>query len=143
NMPIELDDGRSDCAYGEGQDEPTILDQTNQGAFQHENRDTHFMRKILVSTGPCIRLSLPALKLFERVHLVLYRSSEWTEKSLITMILARISKRIFPKFIVSRSANIFANGAVLLEFEAALRTQFHIDNILEFNGPPGKEEYEE
>ena len=102
------------------------------------NRDVHFVRKILAGTGHCIRLSLAPLKLFERVHLVFYRSTEWTEKSLTTIILARISRRNFPEYIVSRSANIFSTRTALLEFEAALRTQFRVDNILEFSGTPTK-----
>ncbi|KAL1639932.1 hypothetical protein SLS58_007358 [Diplodia intermedia] len=101
------------------------------------NRDTHWVRKIMAETGACIRLSLPALKLFERVHLVFYRSTEWTEKSLTTIILAKIARRNYPDYVVSRSANIFASRALLLEFEASLRTQFQVDNILEFNGTPG------
>ena len=103
------------------------------------NRDSHFVRKILAETGPCIRLSAPALKLFERVHLVFYRSTEWTEKSLTTIILARISRRNFPDYIVSRSTNIFASRSDLLEFEASIRTQFRIDFILEFNGTVRKD----
>ena len=104
------------------------------------NRDAYFVDKIMGETGPCIRLSLPTLRLFERVHLVFYRSTEWTEKSLTTIILARIARRNFPQYIVSRSANIFANRSLLLEFEASIRTQFKIDNILEFNGPPSKQD---
>ncbi|KAF2186879.1 hypothetical protein K469DRAFT_571041 [Zopfia rhizophila CBS 207.26] len=100
------------------------------------NRDAHFTRRIMSETGPCIRLSLAPLKLFERVHLVFYRSTEWTEKSLTTIILAKIARRNFPEFIVSRSANIFSCRSSLLEFEASIRTQFRIDNILEFNGKP-------
>ncbi|KAF2224324.1 hypothetical protein BDZ85DRAFT_216233 [Elsinoe ampelina] len=99
-----------------------------------ENRDAHFVGKIMAETGPCIRLSLPVLKLFERVHLVFYRSTEWTEKSLTTIILARISRWNFPSYLVSRSANIFPSRPILLEFEASIRTQFRVDNILEFNG---------
>ncbi|KAI9710130.1 MAG: hypothetical protein M1820_002932 [Bogoriella megaspora] len=104
-----------------------------------ENRDSHFLRKIMAETGPCIRLSSAPLKLFERVHLVFYRSTEWTEKSLTTIILARIARRNFPEYIVSRSANIFASRALLLEFEASIRTQFRVDSILEFNGTPNKQ----
>lgn len=104
----------------------------------NSNRDSHYLRKILCSTGTCIRLSTAAFKLFERVHLVFYRSTEWTEKSLTTIILARISRRNFPTYIVSRSANIFPSRCSLLEFEASIRTQFRIDNILEFNGTPKK-----
>jgi Fanconi-associated nuclease 1 len=104
-----------------------------------ENRDSHFVDKIMAETGPCIRLSLPTLKLFERVHLVFYRSTEWTEKSLTTIILARIARRNFPDYIVSRSANIFPSRSLLLEFEAAVRTQYKVDNILEFSGNPSKD----
>ncbi|KAH7076629.1 hypothetical protein BKA63DRAFT_286429 [Paraphoma chrysanthemicola] len=107
------------------------------------NRDAHFTRKIMSETGPCIRLSLPTLKLFERVHLVFYRSTEWTEKSLTTIILAKIARWNFPEYIVSRSANIFASRSLLLEYEASVRTQFRIDNILEFNGRPTEKDYDE
>ena len=103
------------------------------------NRDSHFIRKIFAVTGPCIRLSSAALKLFERVHLVFYRSTEWTEKSLTTIILARISRRNFPEYIVSRSNNIFTSRSALLEFEASIRTQFAVDTILEFNGTVTKD----
>lgn len=103
------------------------------------NRDSHFMNSVFAATGPCIRLSSPALKLFERVHLVFYRSTEWTEKSLTTIILARISRRNFPPYLVSRSTNIFTNRSDLLEFEASVRTQFKIDYILEFNGTVRKD----
>jgi len=100
------------------------------------NRDAHFTKKILDRTGRCIRLALTPLKLFERVHLVFYRSTEWTEKSLTTLILAKISRRNFPQYIVSRSTTIFESRALLLEFEASLRTQFKMDNFLESNGTP-------
>jgi fanconi-associated nuclease 1 len=106
------------------------------------NRDAHFTKKILDRTGRCIRLSLTPLKLFERVHLVFYRSTEWTEKSLTTLILAKISRRNFPEYIVSRSTTIFESRALLLEFEASLRTQFKVDNILEFNGTPNRKSFE-
>ncbi|KAK8233186.1 hypothetical protein IWZ00DRAFT_494113 [Phyllosticta capitalensis] len=101
------------------------------GLGSTDNRDAHWVKTIMAETGPCVRLSSAALKLFERVHLVFYRSTEWTEKSLKTIILARIARRNFPDYVVSRSANIFPSRAMLLEFEAALRTQFHVDGILE------------
>ncbi|KAJ5100253.1 hypothetical protein N7456_006305 [Penicillium angulare] len=103
---------------------------------QPENREGHFLQKILDYTGDCIRLSSGPRALFERVHLVFYRSTEWTEKSLTTIILAKISRRNFPEYIVCRSNSIFPSRSALLEFEAAIRTQYDIDNILEFNGPP-------
>ncbi|KAI0177008.1 VRR-NUC domain-containing protein [Pestalotiopsis sp. NC0098] len=101
------------------------------------NRNRHFLEKIMAITGSSIRLSLPVFKLFERVHLVFYRSTEWTEKSLTAIILAKISRRNFPLYIVCRSSNIFSSRDHLLEFETATRSEFDVDNILEFNGPVG------
>lgn len=121
----------------EHDDDVTPLKTSRQLSTSSDNsRDAHFLRRIMETTGPCIRLSLPALKIFERVHLVFYRSTEWTEKSLTTIILAKIARRNFPEYIVSRSASVFPSRSLLLEFEASLRTQFKVDNILEFHGIP-------
>ncbi|KAL4927239.1 fanconi-associated nuclease 1 [Aspergillus undulatus] len=107
------------------------------------NREEQFVKKILDYTGDCIRLASGPYALFERVHLVFYRSTEWTEKSLTTIILAKISRKNFPEYVVCRSSSIFPSREILLEFESALRTQFRIDNVLEFNGAPTRERLEE
>lgn len=109
---------------------------------EDSNRERHFLNKILEALGPCIRLSPATFKLFERVHLVFYRSTEWTEKSLTTIILAKIARRNFPEYIVCRTSTIFASRAHLLEFGAALRLEADVDNILEFNGPPGEQGFQ-
>ncbi|KAJ5577734.1 uncharacterized protein N7459_006698 [Penicillium hispanicum] len=127
------------CETSQSQAGLGFHDQTYQGQSGSGNRESHFLHRILDYTGECIRLSPGPRALFERVHLVFYRSTEWTEKSLTTIILAKISRRNFPEYIVCRSNSIFPSRATLLEFEAAIRTQFDIDNILEFNGPPSTE----
>jgi len=139
---LKRSDSEQTIASEGGDDEDETATPDHDG-LSDSNRNTHFLRKITAITGPCIRLSLPTLKLFERVHLVFYRSTEWTDKSLTTIILARISRRNFPSYIVSRSTNIFASRSSLLEFEASLRTQFRIDSILEMNGNPGRAGLEE
>ncbi|TQV99781.1 fanconi-associated nuclease 1 [Cordyceps javanica] len=93
-----------------------------------------FLSKVTDILGPCIRLSSVVFKLFERVHLVFYRSTEWTEKSLTTIILAKIARRNFPEYIVCRTSTIFASRAHLLEFEAAIRLEAEIDLCLEGSG---------
>ncbi|KAK7426203.1 hypothetical protein QQZ08_007370 [Neonectria magnoliae] len=105
----------------------------------NSNRKQHFLSKIVAILGPCVRLSSAAFKLFERVHLVFYRSTEWTEKSLTTIILAKIARRQFPEYIVCRTSTIFASRMHLLEYETALRLEAQVDRIMEFNGPPGEE----
>jgi Fanconi-associated nuclease 1 len=129
-----------DASPFEGTD--TVSNADSLADDEDRNRDAHFTRKIMTETGPCIRLALAPLKLFERVHLVFYRSTEWTEKSLTTIILARIARWNFPEYIVSRSASVFGSRALLVEFEASLRTQFRVDSILEFNGRPTTEDYQ-
>ncbi|EOO00474.1 putative coiled-coil domain-containing protein mtmr15 protein [Phaeoacremonium minimum UCRPA7] len=128
----ESTSGSTDSKDGERNDSQTPDPATNY------NRNAHFLGKMLAITGPCIRLSPPVFKLFERVHLVFYRSTEWTEKSLTTIILAKISRRNFPQYIVDRTSNIFPSRQSLLEFEQAMRLEFEVDQILEFNGPPGE-----
>ncbi|KAL2160922.1 hypothetical protein VTH06DRAFT_8634 [Thermothelomyces fergusii] len=103
------------------------------------NRNSHFLKKIMATTGPLIRLSEPVFRLFERVHMVFYRSTEWTEKSLTTIILAKMARRNYPEYIVCRSANIFPSRRHLVEFELSMRKEYEVDQILEFNGPPGEE----
>ena len=131
---------RSDTEESSTSVASTDVDSGSREGTPLQNRDAHFIDKILSTTGPCIRLSLPALKLFERVHLVFYRSSEWTDKSLTAIILARIARWSFPSYLVCRSTNIFPSRDILLEFETSLRTQFRVDNMLEFGGTPSKED---
>lgn len=124
---------------------PTSIKSDEMNQTQSRIPDTtcvqHYFAKIISTVGPCIRLSLPCLKLFERVHLIFYRSSEWTEKSLTIIILAQISRQNFPRYIISRSANIFSSREELLEFEIALKIQFKVDQILE--GSPNQSRFEE
>ncbi|KFA72436.1 hypothetical protein S40288_09871 [Stachybotrys chartarum IBT 40288] len=109
---------------------------------EDSNREQHFLGKIRDILGPCVRLSPTTFKLFERVHLVFYRSTEWTEKSLTTIILAKIARRNFPEYLVCRTSTIFASRLHLVEFETAIRLEAEVDNVLEFNGPPGEEGFQ-
>ncbi|KAF4587688.1 coiled-coil domain-containing protein MTMR15 [Ophiocordyceps camponoti-floridani] len=103
---------------------------------EDSNREQHFLGKMLAVTGRCIRLSSTTQKLFERVHLVFYRSTQWTDKSLTTVILAKMARRNFPEYIVCRTMTIFASRTHLLEYEAAIRLEAEVDGILEGSGTP-------
>ncbi|KAK5990481.1 Fanconi-associated nuclease 1-like protein [Cladobotryum mycophilum] len=109
---------------------------------EDSNREQHFLAKIIAILGPCIRLSPLTFKLFERVHLVFYRSAEWTEKSLTTIILAKIARRNFPEYIVCRTSTIFASRLHLLEFEAAIRLEADVDTLLEVNSSQAEENFQ-
>ncbi|KAJ4144857.1 hypothetical protein LMH87_003726 [Akanthomyces muscarius] len=101
---------------------------------EDSKQKTVFLSKVTGILGPCIRLSSAVFKLFQRVHLVFYRSTEWTEKSLTTIILAKIARRNFPEYIVCRTSTIFASREHVLEFEAAIRLEAEIDMCLEGSG---------
>lgn len=137
----DTESSRRSSASGMGSETPDS--ELAEDTASHANRDAHYTRKIMKETGPCIRLSISSLKLFERVHLVFYRSTQWTEKSLTAIILSKMARRNFPDYIVSRSANIFPSRSALLEYEASVRTQFRIDSILEFNGRPSEQGFQE
>lgn len=98
---------------------------------QVSSRGEHFLKKVLSITGPCIRISETTFNLFRRVHLIFYRSTEWTEKSLTTIILSKISRRNFADYLVCRTSNIFSTRSHILEFEAAIKMDTEIDLALE------------
>lgn len=114
----------------------------NANITPKRSKSSHLMSKVLKCIGDCIRLSEAPFKLFERVHLIFYRSTEWTEKSLSTIILAKISRRNFPRYTVLRSERIFADRETVLEFESAMRTQHEVDHLLEFNKEIPNRRYE-
>jgi Fanconi-associated nuclease 1 len=66
---------------------------------------------------------------------VFYRSTEWTEKSLTTVILSRTMKRNFPAYVVSRTAGIFPSRDALTSFEASIKLQAEVDQLLESGVP--------
>ena len=112
------------------------LDFTQKGVIQR--RTDHYIHKILHKTGPLIRLLSTPVSLFHRLHTVFFRSTNYDEKSLATLILAKISNRTFPKYVVQRTANVFHSREELLEYERAIVYKKEVDDILE-NGVPTKE----
>ncbi|POR30865.1 Fanconi-associated nuclease 1-like protein [Tolypocladium paradoxum] len=134
--------GRHNSRDSNASEDSDALKPNGRGKVRREgsNREQHFLNKILAILGPCIRLSPLTFKLFERVHLVFYRSTEWTQKSLTTIILAKIARRNFPEYIVCRTSTIFASRMHLLEFEAAIRLEAEVDGILELSGTPSEDD---
>lgn len=123
---------------------PTTASHITQEGMDHKkasSRGEHFQQKVLSITGPCIRISEPTFNLFRRVHLIFYRSTEWTEKSLTTIILSKISRRNFADYLVCRTSNIFSTRSHVLEFEAAIKIDTEIDLALEGGDLPNEEAF--
>lgn len=96
-----------------------------------EPRTDHYVQKILVRTGPLVRLLPAPVTLFHRLHTVFFRSTNYDEKSLATLILAKISRRNFPEYVVQRTSNVFHSREQLLEYERAIVYKKEVDDILE------------
>lgn len=137
SLGLSRHNSRESPSSGDAEDRP--LKPKTKLRREDSNREQHFLGKILAILGPCIRLSTAPFKLFERVHLVFYRSTEWTEKSLTTIILAKIARRHFPEYIVCRTSTIFSSRSRLLEYETAIKLESEVDRISEFGEIPGEE----
>jgi fanconi-associated nuclease 1 len=116
--------GLGKCSNGQ-----LTLNFTPKGVIQP--RTGHYVNKILKKTGPLIRLLPDPVALFHRLHTVFFRSTNYDEKSLATLILAKMSRRNFPEYIVQRTSNIFRSRDELLEYERAILYKKEVDDILE------------
>ncbi|RPA71367.1 hypothetical protein BJ508DRAFT_419942 [Ascobolus immersus RN42] len=105
--------------------------------------NSYLINKILEVTGRCIRLTQPVSTLFNRLHVVFYRSTEYDEKSLKTIILSRMRKLNFPEYIVCRTSNLFSSRAELLAYEEAIKLQLSVDDLLQNSGVPTKQALEQ
>ncbi|BFZ53673.1 hypothetical protein PYCC9005_000703 [Savitreella phatthalungensis] len=106
---------------------------SNSQGGQLRNKTAEVTLRVRAILGPLIRLSEIPVELFHRLHLVFYRSAEYDEKSLTTLILARISKRNFPEYDVDRQADVFRSREDLIEYEAALKLKAEVDFIMEMH----------
>jgi fanconi-associated nuclease 1 len=125
--------GLSKCSNGQ-----LTLNFTSKGTIRP--RTDHYIKKILEKTGPLIRLLPGPVALFHRLHTVFFRSTNYDEKSLATLILAKISRRNFPEYTVHRTSNVFHSRDQLLEYERAIVYKKEVDDILEgVSGVPTQE----
>ncbi|KAK9457013.1 hypothetical protein V1511DRAFT_495970 [Dipodascopsis uninucleata] len=87
-------------------------------------------RQAIDIVGPCIRLEEHATKIFCRVHLVYFRSTEFDKNALTTLILAQMSKRKYADYFICRSSGVFKTRCCLLEYEKALELQEQMDSLM-------------
>ncbi|PHH74693.1 hypothetical protein CDD82_4813 [Ophiocordyceps australis] len=98
---------------------------------EEQEQEQHVVQRTRGLVGTCVRVSRASLALFERVHVVFYKSTAWSEKSLTTVILARMAKRSYADYVVCRTRTIFASRLHLVEFEEAIRLEARVDHMLE------------
>ncbi|KAK9452232.1 uncharacterized protein V1518DRAFT_410687 [Limtongia smithiae] len=100
---------------------------------KREFQGSKLMANALDILGFCLTLSTEAVKVFERAHLVFYRSSSYSDISLGKLILAKVSKRNFADYCVFRSTEVFRTRDELLRYESALHLQEEVDKMFDTN----------
>ncbi|KAF8926201.1 hypothetical protein BGZ58_000097 [Dissophora ornata] len=104
-----------------------------------KQRDNALVDKIVDISGPCIKIYPNIMKVFERLHLVFYRTREYSERpALMEAILAKIGQRTFPTYDITRTNTVFRNRNELLKYEAAIKLHFELSEMIESAMGPGR-----
>ncbi|KAI0699994.1 VRR-NUC domain-containing protein [Cytidiella melzeri] len=77
----------------------------------------------------CIKLNPDIVKLFQRMNVVYFRSTQYSSALLTQAILARCKKRNYAEVPYNRVVNIWESREALLRYEAALEWEAQIDEI--------------
>ncbi|KAG0347932.1 hypothetical protein BG005_011803 [Podila minutissima] len=103
-------------------------------------RDAALIEKIVNISGPCVKIYPNIIRVFERLHLVFYRTKEYSEKpALIEAILAKIGQRTFPTYDITRTNTVFRNRDELLKYEEAIKLHFELSNLIDSAMGAGKD----
>ncbi|KAG0339586.1 hypothetical protein BG004_006758 [Podila humilis] len=95
-------------------------------------RNAALIEKIVNISGPCVKIYPNIIRVFERLHLVFYRTKEYSEKpALIEAILAKIGQRTFPTYEITRTNNVFRNRDELLKYEEAIKVHHELSVLTE------------
>ncbi|KAF9281902.1 hypothetical protein BGZ68_006327 [Mortierella alpina] len=102
-------------------------------------RNCALIQKIIDIAGPSVKIYPNIIKVFERLHLVFYRSREYSERpTLLEAILAKIGQRTFPTYELTRTNTVFKNREELLKYEEAIKLLFELSRMIESAMGPGR-----
>ncbi|KAG0035376.1 hypothetical protein BGZ81_008975 [Podila clonocystis] len=122
-----------------GQDRKTGL-ATHIFSGSSAKRDAALIEKILDISGSCVKIYPNIIRVFERLHLVFYRTKEYSEKpALIEAILAKIGQRTFPCYDITRTNTVFRNRDELLKYEEAIKLHFELSKLIDSAMGAGKD----
>ncbi|KAF9940048.1 hypothetical protein BGZ67_008368 [Mortierella alpina] len=124
---------------GEGPGRKTGLT-THVFAGDTTKRNRALIQKIIDIAGASVKIYPNIMKVFERLHLVFYRSREYSERpTLLEAILAKIGQRTFPTYEITRTRTVFRSRDELLKYEEAIKLQFELSKMIESAMGPGRE----
>ncbi|GJJ69123.1 fanconi-associated nuclease 1 [Entomortierella parvispora] len=102
-------------------------------------RDRALVDKITNISGQCVKIYPEVAKVFERLHLVFYRTREYSDRpALLEAILAKIGQRTFPNYEITRTNTVFKNRSELLKYEEAIKLHFELSELVESAMGPGR-----
>ncbi|KAJ2324479.1 hypothetical protein GGI00_005316, partial [Coemansia sp. RSA 2681] len=80
------------------------------------------IREVAKLTGPLVRLTPPTVELFERLHLVFFRTPTFrgNDNPMKVAVLATIGQIRFPKYSVMRSHDLFTSRESVIQYRALL-----------------------
>jgi len=96
--------------------------------------------KILKIIGPAIKLRPKVCALFKRLHLIFYRSTTISEKTMTASMLAKMKLRNYPTYQVIRTNSIFDSREQLMKYEEALSLEKDFDELLVNERKPWNED---
>ncbi|KAG0205744.1 hypothetical protein BGX28_002711 [Mortierella sp. GBA30] len=125
--------------YGEGEGRKMGL-ATHIFSGDATKRDSALISKIVDLSGPCVKIYPNVMNVFERLHLVFYRTREYSERpALLEAVLAKIGQRTFPEYEITRTNTVFKNRDELLKYEEAIKLHFELSEMIESAMGPGRD----
>ncbi|KAJ1962145.1 hypothetical protein GGI12_002829, partial [Dipsacomyces acuminosporus] len=89
-------------------------------AESSKQRTGQLIQSVIKLTGPIVKLNPPIVELFERLHLVFFRSPKLSldENTMKVAVLATIGQIRFPNYEVVRSPDLFASREDVVAYKA-------------------------
>ncbi|KAJ2352453.1 hypothetical protein GGF43_003749 [Coemansia sp. RSA 2618] len=97
-----------------------------------KQRQKELIREVLRVTGPLVRLSATTAELFERLHLVFFRSATHLgdSNSMRCAVLSVVGQIRFPSYTVMRSSDLFASRDAVIRYKALVETGYEMEVLL-------------
>ncbi|KAJ2852432.1 hypothetical protein IWW36_000319 [Coemansia brasiliensis] len=97
-----------------------------------QQRQTELIQQVLKITGPLVRLHPGTADLFERVHMVFFRSATHLgdNNTMRSAVLANIGQIRFPRYEVARSSDLFASRDDVVRYKALVEVGYKMEVLL-------------
>ncbi|KAJ2177581.1 hypothetical protein GGF45_003219, partial [Coemansia sp. RSA 551] len=109
----------------------TSFFQKNKGDSVQQRQD-EFIKSVLQVTGPVVRLNPLVSELFERLHLVFFRSATHLgdSNSIKSAVLSEIGQIRFPSYTVMRSPDLFASRDAVVQYKQLVEVGYEMEVLL-------------